>query len=156
MKMFSISCSASGAQQGHKSGDKTSSSKLRPHKCDTCSKGFPNKTKLRAHRITHIPKNEREKPFECPVCSKRFSLQSALQKHRKIVHKETRDPSSKCHLCERNFLLKSQLRYHLISAHNFNHTQATAKAYIQTNKTKKELPIVPALHGAEDSESGDY
>ncbi len=142
-----------GSLQRHKSvhRDKTKRGKLKPrtHKCDTCSRCFPQKINLREHQITHIPKNERDKPFKCTVCPKRFSKGSSLRAH-KDVHKETRD--SKCHLCERGFLRKSQLRYHLVSAHKFNYTEATTKANIQT-KTKERLPTVSALHGAGDSAS---
>ena len=77
------------------------------HKCEHCGKGFPGKSSLTAHQVTHT----REKPFECKECGKFFSSQGALYNHGGVHN------PFKCDHCVKLFAQKASLKNHIHNVH---------------------------------------
>ncbi|XP_013387176.1 uncharacterized protein LOC106156465 [Lingula anatina] len=78
------------------------------HKCQVCSKGFPNRFKLDTHMLIHMGL----KPHQCRVCHKQFADASNLRMHRSI---HTGEKKFSCPHCDRTFRQKAHLTSHLIT-----------------------------------------
>lgn len=76
------------------------------HRCNICSRAFPNKSKL----ATHIPTHTGEKPFQCEYCSLSF-----CQKMQLVIHtrKHTGEKPFVCNVCSQAFTSKGVLQGHL-------------------------------------------
>ena len=51
------------------------------HRCATCGKGFPDKTRLGEHENLHTGR----KPFGCPFCEAAFRQRTNLCAHIKVI-----------------------------------------------------------------------
>ena len=58
---------------------KHTSNEDKKHKCDICSKGFINITRLNEHKNIHTG----EKPFKCKFCSKCFASRGTQAMHQR-------------------------------------------------------------------------
>ena len=56
--------------------------RLRPFKCDVCSRTFARKSHLANHSFIHTG----EKPFVCHLCDYRCSRKSHLNRHVESMH----------------------------------------------------------------------
>lgn len=88
-------------------------SNIRPHKCDTCGKGFAFKSIL----VKHV--NEKHlglKKFKalCQKCGKACQSQGDLNKHMR-THVE--DRKFNCNLCEKKYKSGDGLRNHMKAIH---------------------------------------
>uniref|UniRef100_A0A8D8B5M3 Zinc finger and SCAN domain-containing protein 5C n=1 Tax=Culex pipiens TaxID=7175 RepID=A0A8D8B5M3_CULPI len=98
----------------------TRHSRLKPHRCDVCSKRFDFLQEMKDHRERHAAKN---KPFACSFdgCTKRFVYRYDMDRHFLTNHGEAPHP---CKLCDRGFGRMDQLQKHLQSHRkntNFRH-----------------------------------
>lgn len=80
--------------------------------CTICGRQFGDKSRLKAHKRTHLPQNEKY-PFECDVCGKKMVSKWSLKHHVAAIHEKL--IKHFCHICGRGFVDKSNLRSHLIS-----------------------------------------
>lgn len=89
----------------------TRHSRLKPHRCDICSKRFDILKEMEDHRERHTAKN---KPFACSFdgCTKRFVYRYDMDRHFLTNHGEAPHP---CKLCDRGFGRMDQLQKHLQS-----------------------------------------
>lgn len=98
----------------------------KPHKCDLCSKSFPNPSLLRDHKLAHS--NERN--FHCDECGKSFKIKSQLRSH-KEYHRAAESRPCQCPKCPKKYPTTNSLKYHLMSsAHKFSLEEAKAAAKI--------------------------
>jgi uncharacterized Zn-finger protein len=56
----------------------------RPHKCESCGKGFAMPGELKNHLMIHSG----ERPYPCDICAMRFQSQGNMRKHRANIHKD--------------------------------------------------------------------
>ncbi|KAB5536441.1 hypothetical protein GE09DRAFT_327874 [Coniochaeta sp. 2T2.1] len=69
--------------------------------------GFPQRSKIERHMITHIGR----KPFECKTCGQRFSAQQALTQHL-LIHSDERPLVCDWEGCGKTFRQQSALTMH--------------------------------------------
>lgn len=73
--------------------------------------GFPEKSKLIAHEMTHTGVS----PHKCEVCNKYFTTGSALKSH-KHLHLGIRPHC--CSICGKAYIKRWHLQQHMRKAHN--------------------------------------
>uniref|UniRef100_UPI003AAB4ED0 uncharacterized protein n=1 Tax=Centroberyx gerrardi TaxID=166262 RepID=UPI003AAB4ED0 len=78
----------------------------KPHKCNSCSKGFPTLSHLNIHARTHTG----EKPFRCDTCGKTFSQKSTLKNH---MRTHTGEKPFRCRVCRKGFTCQSNCEQHV-------------------------------------------
>jgi DNA-directed RNA polymerase subunit RPC12/RpoP len=78
--------------------------------CDTCNKGYKDRSNLTKHLRTHT----KEKPYICEVCGKEFSHSQSKKDHMSIHKQEKPYPCPSCHL---SFGNGSNLRRHVSAIH---------------------------------------
>ena len=80
--------------------------------CKICEKGFPNKSKLNEHLLTHG-----EPKFQCPICHKLIRLSGNYKKHMITAHNQ----GLTCDVCQKKFFDSAVLKRHQRHAHE-NHS----------------------------------
>ena len=80
--------------------------------CKICEKGFPTKSKLNEHLLTHG-----EPKFQCPICHKLIRLFGNYKKHMISAHNQ----GFTCDFCPKKFFDSIQLKRHQRHAHE-NHS----------------------------------
>ncbi|VDI20981.1 KRAB domain-containing zinc finger protein [Mytilus galloprovincialis] len=85
---------------------KTVHERLRPFKCDICTKTFSNRSNLQKHLMVH----NNERPHKCQQCKKAFRTRSNLKYHMDVVHVNKK--TLKCLICERVFKSQGNLTIH--------------------------------------------
>lgn len=78
---------------------------VRPFRCASCDKTFPYENSLRLHCRLHTG----ERPFSCSVCDKAFMSESTLRRHKEL-HLE--GSVYACEACSRTYKTSSLLREH--------------------------------------------
>ncbi|XP_055696323.1 zinc finger protein 43-like [Lutzomyia longipalpis] len=82
-----------------------------PFECDLCKKKFRTSQKMKEHRETHLPKDERNIRNKCKICGKQCYSSTTLKTHISLRHKERE--TFKCNICGREFLKDLSLKRHL-------------------------------------------
>ncbi|XP_063437223.1 uncharacterized protein LOC134718551 [Mytilus trossulus] len=85
---------------------KTVHERLRPFKCDICTKTFSNRGNLQKHLMVH----NNERPHKCQQCNKAFRTRSYLNYHIDVVHVNKK--TLKCLICQRVFKTQGKLTIH--------------------------------------------
>ena len=86
--------------------------KVRPHICETCSKGFFDKSTLDRHvKAVHV----NEKIFPCTKCKRAFNCVSNLNKHNRSVH--LKEKSHVCGVCSKAFFNIKDMKRHKGTVH---------------------------------------
>jgi uncharacterized Zn-finger protein len=65
--------------------------------CDDCGKCFPNRQRLRVHKIVHSDVRD----IKCPSCPSLFKDKRYLKQHVALIHSGQKN--FKCDVCERLF-----------------------------------------------------
>ncbi|XP_059617688.1 zinc finger protein 836-like [Phlebotomus argentipes] len=91
---------------------RTEKEKEKKYACSKCPKHFVNKTRLKFHEITHVPKIERC-IIPCPQCDKKLSSQNGLRIHLKNIH--SGEKPFICEECGKAFVSAGALKEHKIS-----------------------------------------
>ncbi|XP_060807991.1 zinc finger protein 58 isoform X2 [Amyelois transitella] len=84
--------------------------KIKPYECNTCSKTFCGKERLREHIQTHSSEHTRY----CTVCGKKFANQVCLKMHLRLHSGVT--PYA-CDMCGEKFRSSSMMNTHKIKKH---------------------------------------
>ncbi|OXA45956.1 zinc finger protein 227 [Folsomia candida] len=125
--------------------------KEKAYKCATCGKGFPKKSKLARHELTHLERSSR-KLHKCPLCQKEFSLVENLRAHTKNIHNTaTERPRFPCTsgTCDRTFLTKGTLAKHFEVEHSENPVRFPCTYCEKEFKTWPELDLHILTHTKE-------
>ncbi|XP_055712276.1 zinc finger protein 729-like isoform X2 [Phlebotomus papatasi] len=80
--------------------------------CSKCPKHFVNRTRLKFHEITHLPRSERC-IIPCPHCDKKLCTKVSLYNHIRNIH--TQERPYICEECGKPCVTKSSLKEHKIS-----------------------------------------
>ncbi|XP_045485529.1 zinc finger protein 699 isoform X4 [Pieris rapae] len=82
--------------------------------CCICNKKFTNQYQTLAHRIIHLPSDERN----CYMCHKKFHKEHYLEYHYKKYHSNEANTNIECKQCKREFRNPKNLTRHLLNAHS--------------------------------------
>ncbi|CAH4037843.1 unnamed protein product [Pieris brassicae] len=82
--------------------------------CSICNKKFTNQYQTLAHRIIHLPSDERN----CYMCHKKFHKEHYLEYHYKKYHSDEANTNIECGQCKREFRNPKNLTRHLLNAHS--------------------------------------
>ena len=77
------------------------------HTCETCNKSFRSPSELKTHEMVHTG----IKPFSCDLCDASFTVRSGLRYHQKL-HDENGVKTYSCDKCDGTFTTKSSLNCH--------------------------------------------
>ena len=122
------------------------------HKCDMCSKAFPETTSLKKHvKYVHGGKTKKRnlsyhnslKKYQCEQCEKSFKQSGDLKKHVKEVHDKLKDHH--CSQCEKAFCRSYQLKKHFAEVHekakNYK-CEHCGKCFSQSSSVKTHINMV--------------
>ncbi|XP_050674147.1 zinc finger protein 664-like isoform X2 [Leptidea sinapis] len=84
------------------------------NKCKICSAVFGDWYKLFAHRLVHLPSNERK----CYICQRKFRAEYCLEFHYKKDHSNEKNVSIQCTACLKTFTNVVRLRKHTNELHS--------------------------------------
>ena len=110
----------------------------KPCKCDQCEACFETPYRLERHKMSHIPRAERQRPFSCTMCDSSFPSQVRLNGHL-YYHKRREVREEKCGICDKVFIFKAQLKCHLVSRHKLTEDEARG---ITGMKYRAFIPII--------------
>lgn len=112
--------------------------KIKPYKCDICSREFCGKSRLAEHMRTHsntnscycsfcgkkfankvclkmhVRRHTGENPYECNICFDKFRSSSIMKTHRLKKHQ---DKTISCPLCDSMHHLVAEMRFHVKKVH---------------------------------------
>ena len=121
--------------------------KLRPHKCNLCSRRFFRPKNLKEHlRFVHM-----EEKLECTMCDKFFGSRNSYETH---MHRTHGDRKHRCEYCNKMFAYSSDLKLHR-KKHVSHQNPAKPKLSLTScRKCGKELHFMHKLrdHRCEDEQ----
>ncbi|XP_055586044.1 transcription factor grauzone-like [Uranotaenia lowii] len=112
--------------------------------CDTCAKGFNQRSQFLRHLKEHDPK-ETGKRYQCPECSKWFR-KGSIRLHR-LRHKSTNEPV-RCDICGKESANKTVHKQHMANTHS----EAKFQCQLCDKSFKRALNLkehVASLHSGE-------
>lgn len=104
------------------------------HRCELCSKDFPQRRHLRLHNArTHTPKSEWK--YKCEICAKVFADSEILERHMK--NHSSKRPLFMCSYegCKREFFSQFGRDKHFSTCHDL--LNATQSLKLNSNKFKE-------------------
>lgn len=80
--------------------------------CEVCGKGFPARTSLEKHELTHVDQNLTK--VQCGICSKWLRNEYSLREHKK-THKQA---AQKCAHCDTLAYNANEMKIHISQFHS--------------------------------------